>query len=147
MKSLTLLTGCSGLQMCMTISKQKTAEVTVIATLAALASFLQTIFSERMKIRRLGHDISEKYSSSPTISWTFHRAFRTHSDPFTSYSPPLFDAAVRLFHKLDKQHAKDAGHTIDWASVKRIISQENHWLSHKILLGHKHPYSATGSEP
>ena len=54
--------------MCMTISKQKTAEVTVIATLAALESFLQTIFSKRMKIRRLGHDISEKYSSSPTIS-------------------------------------------------------------------------------
>ena len=29
------------------------------------------------------------------------------------------------------KHAKDAGHSIDWASVK-IIGQENHLLSHKI---------------
>ena len=41
-------------------------------------------------------------------------------------------------HQKSAEHANDAGHSIDWTSVK-IIGQENYLLSRKISTrGHKH---------
>ena len=44
------------------------------------------------------------------------------------------------------EHAKDADHFVDWASVKHI-GQENHLLPRTIQArGHKHAYSATNKK-
>ena len=96
-----------------------------------------------MKIWLLGHYNAEKYSSPPTNSWKTSKAFETYSDPIISdvccYLQPSFDKAPKLFHwpqacdlkSAVSEHAKDAGHSIDWASLE-IIGRENNLLSRKI---------------
>ena len=95
-----------------------------------------------MKIWLLGHYNAEKYSSPPTNSWKTRRAFETHSDPIISdvccYLQPSFDKAAKLFHQSQacdlksavSEHAKDAGHSIDWAGVE-MIGRDNNLLSRK----------------
>lgn len=77
--------------MCMTISKQKTAEVTMIATLAALESFLQTISSERMKIP--GWDMI--FERNILHLQQFLERFTELSEPIRILSPVTF-SVIRL---------------------------------------------------